>query len=260
MREPGADLKEAIAHAYRVFPARALKPPIGVCRCNVCVSEEDERAMAQTPRDALPARLIREFNGSAHGRDDDLLRHFLPRIFELFAEGSDIHALGDINAFERLGCGTALVPYSDYRKTWPAEEIAAVDAYYRALFRHARRAPPTWPEGQGCEAFVMAEIIVAGGGDLKPLLAEWDADPSHEATLGLASFTAHVADHIWRRCGRMVDVTLGGYWDRQPEMTQALLDWLRDARRVDRFDQAMAREADESAFALLALARGGFAA
>jgi hypothetical protein len=251
------ELKQAIARAYRVFPAAHLTPPIGVCNCGVCVSLEDERAMVETPREELSARLIREFNNSAHGRNDDLFRHFLPRIFELFAIGEEIEIL-DSAGFRGLAPGNEKV--ANYRAAWPTKQVAAVDAYFAALFARARGAPPSWPEAGFSDAFEMAGRIAASGGDLRPLLADWDADASSAATLGLASFTAHVADLVLRRCGRLEDATLGGAWEHAPEMQSVLLDWLRDPRRAARFDAAMNGEADETAFALLAWARGAFAA
>ena len=253
------ELRQAIARAYRAFPAAQLKSPIGVCNCGVCVSLEDERSMVETPREALPGRLIREFNNSAHGRNDDLFRHFLPRILELFALGEPIEMLDNVG-IRGLGPGSEKVPYANYRKSWPADQVDAVDAYFAALFARARRAPVSWPEGRAPEVYETAEVIASSGGDLRPLLADWDADGSREATLCLASLTVHTAQRVWSRCGRVDDATLGGGWECVPEMERALLGWLRDPRHAARFDAAMTSETDDAVFALLAWARGAFAA
>ncbi len=106
MRKISSELQAAVESTYRVFPGYRLHRPIGVCNCNCCVSDEDEQAMVSTPRRELPLRLIKEFNSSAHGRNDDLLRYFLPRMFELVAQGENICSMDETLGFEGLGEGS----------------------------------------------------------------------------------------------------------------------------------------------------------
>lgn len=254
------ELRDAVEQAYRVFQEARLTPPIGVCRCNVCVSEEHEKAMAATPRRQLPLFLIKEFTNSAHGRNDDLLRHFLPRMFELIAEGANVCSMDGALGFRGLGAGTARVPYANYRTNWPPAEIAAIDAFYRALFRGALAARPAdflfddGAQGLGeADIHWTLETIAAGGGDIAALLAIWDADHARLASLQLASIVCSPHLSIWSH-GKSPRV-FALLHDDAPETTHLVANWLKAPRHGERFDKAMLDEPDAKAFELLSRAR-----
>ena len=254
------ELRDAVEEAYRVFPALPLVAPIGVCTCNCCVSPDHEKAMASTPRRKLPLFLIKEFNNSAHGRDDDLLRHFLPRMCELAAEGANVCSLDETLGFKGLGAGTERVPYASYRANWPTAEIAALDAFYRALFRQALRARPArLPFGDGTPDLNEADIgwtlqtIAVGGGDIAPLLALWEADGSRLASLQLAAFVCSLDVNIWSH--DKTPKVFSPFSDHAPEAELLVADWLKRPEHGARFDRAMLDEPDAAAFALLSQAR-----
>ena len=254
------ELHDAVERAYRVFPAQRLVPPIGVCKCSCCVSDENERLMAATPRRQLALFLIREFTNSAHGQDDHLLRHFLPRMFELTAEGANVCSLDDTLGFKGLGLGTARVPHANYRVNWSPAEIATIDAFYLALFRRALAARPArFLFGDGTRGLDEVDIgwtletIAVGGGDVARLLAVWDGDASRLASLQLADFVSSLTVNIWAH-GNASRV-FSQFSDHAPEAEHLVADWLKRPEHGARFDGAMLDEPDAKAFDLLSRAR-----
>lgn len=260
MASMAPELRDAVEEAYRIFPDERLVVPIGVCTCNCCVSPDHEKAMASTPRRQLPLLLIREFTNSAHGRDDDLPRHFLPRMCELTAEGANICSLDDTLGFKGPGVGTERVPYANYRTNWPPAEIAAIDAFYRALFRRALAARPAgFLFSDGTHGLDEADIgwtletIAIGGGDVMSLLTAWDADAARLASLQLAAFVCSLDVNIWAQ--DKTPRVFSAFSDYAPEAEALVADWLKRPEHGACFDKAMLDEPDAKAFDLLSKAR-----
>lgn len=181
-------LREAIARAYEVFADQRIGFPLGVCHCNCCCTEANERALVDTPLRELSSDLLSEYTNSAHGYDEyadgHALRHFLPRYFELIARNDPPH-YGDLShCLVRLGS-------ANYRRSWSAREIDAIDRYFDALLEDKLGdiTLTEWPAGWRLSYPIseLIEMVVLAGADVARLLATWTAAPDPGAALHAAA-------------------------------------------------------------------------
>lgn len=249
------ELSIAVENAYREFSGYRLRGAIAVCKCNVCVSDEDEKALCTVPLRQIPSQLLSEYTLSAHGCDDrvaDELRYFLPRYFELIA-------LDDLPT--TLGIETCLGRLHDarFRTSWPASEVGAIVAFFAALLR-ARLAEPPEVDPMGIPAFSRdtAEellcMVAYAGADMEPCLAVLDVENSRATALHVANIVAR-ADWFRKRLDN-------GSWygnyrreDTEATMRQVIAWLLREETRA-RLEAACLAEQDEAAAALLSHAEG----
>jgi hypothetical protein len=127
-------LETAIERAYSVFPWRGPHGVIHICRCDVCVSDENARLLAQTPPRAIPAELLAEYTHSAHSLDDltePEFKEFLPRYLELLAAFTPPGHYDDYEFCLRR------LRDADYRSRWTKAEIDAVDAFFEVYLPYA---------------------------------------------------------------------------------------------------------------------------
>ncbi|GEM_PF-3572918 len=121
------NLESAIENVYEVFSVYPLKGGLRDRSCNCCVSEEEIKELVSKPMNELSVDEIGHFVRSAVSTfgDVDDLKHFLPRILELFQDRSyDI--IDDFLTFEKLN-------YVGW-KTWEKQELEVVEAYLLALW------------------------------------------------------------------------------------------------------------------------------
>lgn len=181
------ELHQAIEHAYRVFEPYRPDVSLTVCHCPVCMDEETEQALVQTPLREISSPLLAEYTNSAHGWDDENIsremRWFLPRYLEFIALDDAPDALGLGTCLRRLAEGT-------WRSTWPAEEVEAVDRYFDALVtfnigradvRRTDRHP-----GDSSQLMELFELIAKAGGDVGRALRTWEAAPDPAAAIKMA--------------------------------------------------------------------------
>jgi hypothetical protein len=248
------ELTIAIENAYREFQRYRLRGVIAVCKCNVCVSDADEKALCTVPLRQISSRLLTEYTQSAHGCDDraaDELRYFLPRYFELIAQD---------DAPTNTGIETCLGRLHDaqYRTRWPASEVGAIDAFFAALLRAQLAEPPEidptgFPVFDPDTADDVLCMVAYAGGDVRPCLSVWDGEDSRAATLHIANIVAK-ADWFRRRLDN-------GFWygnykrDTESAMRQVIAWLLREETRA-RLEAACLAEGDEAAAALLSHAEG----
>ncbi len=195
------ELELVVESAYREFADYRLTGPLTVCRCPVCVDAQAERELRSVALREMPARLLAEYTHSAHGCDDQAaaeLRYFLPRYFELIAQGDPPSNFGIETCLGRLHDAR-------WRTRWPAAEVAVVDAFLTALLR-ARLAlpPPSDPTGFPVfESDQVEEVLCMAahaGSDLRSLLALCDAEGGGAATLHIANIVGKGtgASHGWK--------------------------------------------------------------
>jgi hypothetical protein len=130
----GIDLARAVDALYAAFDAYPLKERIDVCPH--CQLDAAERRLHVRPlREMTWADLgTYSFRALTTFGDEDDLRHFLPRVFELYLLD---HRGAPYSLF--MFCGKL---DNAAWTTWPAEEVAAVrrfiDAWKRVLTTRAR--------------------------------------------------------------------------------------------------------------------------
>ena len=129
--DDAAMIGRAVEQAYEVFAQYSVGSRLDVCRCSVCMDDEDiERQLTTTPLRNISAELLCEFTNSAHaaGRATEV-KYFLPRYFDLLAMRQQTSHNGTEMALGRLA-------ESDW-ETWPANERDAIGAFFDALWRDA---------------------------------------------------------------------------------------------------------------------------
>lgn len=201
-------MTNAVEAAYRVFAPYRVGKRLSVCNCPVCMTEEDEVLLATTPLRQIPARLIAEYTNSAHETlpgsiEADEFRYFLPRYLDLMAAGEAPCHMGFEICLRR-------VERSEFRRAWPAEEIAVIDDFLDAFMaqRFSDIAMTSWRrEPGGPKTYDLAAstddtltCLVTAGCDLPRVLAVWDALPDPEAAVRMADARGRV---LWT-AGRYV--------------------------------------------------------
>ena len=247
------ELATLVEDAYREFAHYRLSGTISVCRCPVCVDESSERALCTVPPRAMSSRLLAEYTHSAHGFDDraaDELRYFLPRYFELIAADDPPSNLGIETCLGRLH-------QAEWRATWPAAEVALIEAFFAAMLRTRLAVPPQidptgFPVFEADRAEDVLCMAAHASGDIAALLSIWDADPGRAATLHIANI---VGKADWRR--QQLENT---FWHgMRPEIEAAMRDvlaWVLRPETRERLEDACLVEQDEAAAALLSHAEG----
>ena len=123
-------LAAVIEDAYDVFGDYDVRRSLVVCHCNSCMTVEDEQRLLKTPLREIPARLLAEYTGSAHSWDDGpvarQMRYFLPRYFELIAQGDPPDNIGLDICLRRLA-------QAGWRETWPKAEEEIIDRFFDEL-------------------------------------------------------------------------------------------------------------------------------
>ncbi len=224
-----ARLAEVIAEAWRVFGRYRFARPLEVCRCNVCVQPEEEARLLAAPVGELPALVLQSYTQSAHGSTayaDEQFRALLPRYFELCAE-ADWPAHSVEVTFRRL-------VDAGWRENWPAQEVALIDRFFTTLFA-------AWLADRGqlgdTEADSMLGLAAYAGGDLDPLLAEWDADRSLLASLKLSDFILSIG--FYKRAEKF-----SPFWGDLGPLEDHVIAWLRRPETHNRLEEAFFQTED----------------
>lgn len=240
------ELRQAIENAYSVFPEMKWRGRNAtVCPC--CVSELSARDLAKIPRRELTADLVSEYLGSAHHVDEGSaaqeVRHFLPRIFELLAQGKEVSMSGNECALIRLGRGPLGWDDNTYRDIWAKREVDAVDRFLRAYWRDVVAERPTlfqrpetgeilFDDHRAEDALCM---VARGGGDVRGLLTLFDADLSFAAALHVASLVSNAMARSWGRHPLLEEGKLGNaHWEDQEDAMRLVVDWLVQPRQCKR--------------------------
>lgn len=177
------ELATALEGLYATFARYPLRPVIPFC--DHCHNAGEVELLRRAPLRELPPRDLGHVAfdlATTFGEVPDY-KHLLPRVLELVAAVDP-----DPGFAPWLQAGK--LTYTNWR-TWPKPEQAAVEAFWRALFRQ-RLAQP-WQQGvfdHRPEAVLAA--MARADLDISAELAHWDADTSPSATLWLAAAIAGV--------------------------------------------------------------------
>ena len=237
---PGTALRTAIETSYDVFGRYRRRHPLNICRCPVCVDKDTEAKLSQTSLRQVSAPLMGQYTASAHlydaMLDGETFRHFLPRYFDLIAHGTNPDPFGDA-AF----CLSRL-SLTDFRQSWPAEEIAAIDRFFDAILLHvlADTRIAHWPAGPSPEVNASDYLIMIqqAGGDVGRSIALLDqaADPA-----AACHFSKMLRDIRYDPEGFYFNTAL---IRRDNPLAIALGQWLVRPRILDRLDAAFFATSD----------------
>ena len=193
-------LQAAVDRAYTVFARYTVSGIIVHCDCPVCMSEEVAQQLSTLPLKEISPALLGEYTNSAHGYDtgdiEREFKHFLPRYLDLIAQCRPPSPL------DLLAPCLARLGEAGYRTNWPADEAAAIDAFFVAFVEASvfQLGLARWPAGMRLE-YDMGEVlimIVRAGGDLGAALAAFDASPDPQAAVHMASMRRDVHAHNGR--------------------------------------------------------------
>jgi hypothetical protein len=245
------ELQAAIENAYRVFGRYHLSGGVVVCNCNCCVHPDNQKRLIGTPLREISCELLAEYTNSAHGWDNDKIaddfRYFLPRYFELIAQGEIPTNSWEPSTLARLGD-------AHYQTQWDEKEAAAIDRYFKALFAAQLVSPITCRviaatgiiDCDGADIRQTLMIIANAGAEVAPLLEIWDAATAREADLRVGAIAYRI---------NVLDPERFSAWEHRSEATyRALLAWLGRWETVCRVEAACLREEDPTAASLLSMA------
>ena len=227
------ELAHIVEDAYRIFGAYRHHGTLTVCHCNVCMTEESERALLKTPLRDIPSSLLAEYTNSAHDWNDGPvlkeMRYFLPRYLDLIAVGAPPCNMGLDICLRRLA-------HAGWRMKWPDREIECLDRFFDALMRQSldNLDLVLWPVGWRLD-FRIADVLtcaVSAGADLARVLKAWDEAPDPAASIHMA---AAMSDLIFER-----DRTYfhSAYLDREPDAANAIGAFLTRAEVKPRIEAA----------------------
>jgi hypothetical protein len=195
------ELSAIVDEAYRVFSRYEIGSTLTVCHCNVCMTDDTELALVETPLREVPSDVLAEYTNSAHGWDDDIIaremRHFLPRYFELIALDDPPDSMGLDICLRRIGRG-------GWRGKWPENEENLIDRFFDALVRSTlpRLELVLWPVGWRLK-FDFAEVltcIVTAEGNLERALSAWEQAENPAAAIHMAALRGDVLTLNGRFC------------------------------------------------------------
>lgn len=240
------DLRRAIENAYAVFPEVKWRGRNAtVCPC--CVSDLNARDLAKIPRRDLSAELVGAYLGSAHHVDEGSaaqeVRHFLPRIFALLANGEEVSMSGNECALMRLGRGALGWGEATYRDVWSKREVEAVDRFLRAYWLAVLAETPDLFQRRETGEMLFDEhiaedtlcMVARGGGDVAALLALWDEQTTLAAALHVANLVSNAMARPWGRRPLLEEGALGNpHWEDQEEAMRLIVEWLLRPARCKR--------------------------
>ncbi|WP_144118500.1 hypothetical protein [Catellatospora sichuanensis] len=174
------DLQAAVAELYAVYARHPRAERIGYC--GHCVDDAEALVLQRVPLRRLTAADLARFTFklmSTWGDEADL-RHFLPRILELFATGEqrDGHLLTKTLSNVRY-----------HGAAWGPEELAALEGYLMALMRQILT-----DRGSHLQVTALLEGAAENGHTVEPYLAVWAQEPGETATVQL---TTLIDDFGW---------------------------------------------------------------
>lgn len=227
------ELAGVVEEAYALFAPYTIGSVLYVCRCNVCMTRDTERALTSTPLREISARLLGEYTNSAHDwvapEVPREMRHFLPRYMDLMARNDPPDSIGMEICLRRLAP-------AQWRTTWPRTEGDLIERFFDALVRGAmeRLGLILWEREAEPKADMedILTMIVRAGGDLARALAVWDAGP----LVGAAIHMARMRQSLDYKHGR--DILRNAHLEEQPDAAAEIAAFLLRPSVQERIEAA----------------------
>lgn len=238
MIKSDVDLRNSINGLYQTFSRYPL--PLHVAGCPHCVSDADHALLyAKDLCDLGPGELARyTFKALTTWGNEDDLRHFLPRIFEL------ISADGGSWTFPETVFGK--LAYGQW-ETWPSDERQAIITFFEALWSNVLDHFPHAFSAEDCLC-----CIAQATDDMTRYLGQWHIAQSLTHAKHFASFVEHGLLGWSHSQGEALE---GDYWGSRPAAARLVIDWLCNPARTTELKHAFFHLAsDEEDAALLSKA------
>lgn len=222
------ELEGASEALYRAFAPYAGAHLEG---CPHCVSFGESAALRRAPLRALGAELDRYlFKAMTTWGTEEDFKHFVPRLVERYAQGTDAWLLCDKLA------------YAGWR-SWAEPERAAVERYFLVLWRAELEAygPPL--PGRGLLETMLTLDLDLAPYDLRTKLEAWRSDPSRDAAQSLASF---VLDHGMALFWPSPSVERALLFRARPEVAAEVCAWLLEPTTRTRLEASYFEHGDAS--------------
>jgi hypothetical protein len=207
-----SEIAAAIEQLYTAFQGYPLPATTYPCLC--CHSVGAERPLYSRPLRKLRQEDLKQYAGDAllvWGGVDEF-RHFLPRIFEIYAFVDGFSFPGREIVFAKLS-------YGEWR-TWPQKEQEAVQGFLLALWRAALNEPPTDDLLIPPEVELWLCVLAQTDTGLSLYCREWLAHPSPNAVWNLAAI-------IYRTGMPRADSrVISAFWREHMDEAKQVADWL----------------------------------
>lgn len=208
-------LETSIVHLYSVFARYPLNPEMD--GCSHCVSEEEQAILKTKPLRELTADELASFMWSSiltFGDEHDL-KHFLPRILELMAVGTDYFPIDAEICLGRLR--------EAGWNNWPVEEQLAVAHFLFTLWCNRLTTHPS--EGTYISIYSLLCAVAQITDNLKQYLDFWlDVLPnSAYAKRRLYDFLYFTYDILFYNTSR--DLI---FWSERLEQLTQVRTWIKD--------------------------------
>lgn len=222
-------LKDAVDLAFSAFKREAPNGPLNVCT-GCCMAPELELEMRTLPLRKLSAHHFYEYSDGAMGtleQPPEETRYFMPRLFELMAEGANLHFATELT-FDRVG----RCPQGSFSLAQREAMDAFMLSYFAATLLETRRYEdaPGWCD-EPLTNLLMAHI---GGFNLQPLLDYWLQCEEPMATI---RYVQNVYWDFWYE-GEISN----SHADDKPAFKAQMKQWLTAPAHRDVFAQRLLRE------------------
>lgn len=222
-------LAEAVEQLYATFDRYRPRKMYG---CPCCTSDAEGERLVSTPLRSLTADNLSRYAFKAvstWGTVEDF-KHFLPRILELTAAGDFRRTVDPEVILEKPG-------YAEWT-SWTARERAAVETFYRSLWRDLLS---TYPHPLAAD-----ECLCGIGGtmtDLRPYLSDWEADDRRAAAMHFADFVQQNLPRSFKKKPRLSNA----FWGGRPVQAGQVWAWLLDPAWIAAVERGFFRYADDEA-------------
>jgi hypothetical protein len=223
---PLEDAIEGLYSAFAIYPLPQNTDP-----CTHCHSEADEAKLHSKPLRELELEELRDYACDALWvwGDDRVFRHFLPRIYDLYANIENAPQVFD----------TPEIIFSKFRygawRTWPQNEQAAVERFLHCFWDEILTLTPgAVQEFTDIESWLCS--LARAEDDLDPYLSQWLATTSLSASLALSSFILTSAITRSKPTGR------NAFWEDCEAQYLQLRDWAYTPEVLSKLEAAANRE------------------
>ena len=205
-------VSDAVQNLYEVFGRYKRSIVEG---CDHCVFPQDNALIHSKPLRKLSPLELEKYGRKALTTwgDQDDLRHFLPRLFELMTEGERISRLIDAPIL------TGKLRYAQWQH-WPNHEREALHQFFTCYWERVLAEYPCQLESADDALCTIANAV----DDIVPYMEFWQKQSDAPPIAHLAEF---ITDEVDRYCRKK---KLGNaFWDDREDQVAQVVRWFQSA-------------------------------